>query len=380
MFLILGLIMIGFAILTDGVNFHPRNFTYIFIQNSYILILAIGMVLVIIVGDIDLSVGSLVAFLGAISVIIYNQLGLGFFETLIVTILIGLAIGAFMGYWIAYVQSPAFIVTLAGMFLFRGLTYIITNVTPITPKTQVFKDTASGTVDFLKITNTAGTGQTAFHLLPIVIGCLIIVFMVIAGIKERKNKIKNDFHVLPVGYFITKQLFFAAILLLLCVKFAQYRGLPTVFVILGITALIFMFITKNTVFGRYIYAVGGNARSAKLSGINSEKVKFFVHVIMGGICGLAGVVFTGYMNSALPDAGKDFELEAIAACYIGGASAAGGVGTIIGAIMGGLVMGVINNGMSLMNIGANWQYVVKGSVLLLAVWYDVYTRKKAGLA
>ncbi|HOV62772.1 MAG TPA: sugar ABC transporter permease [Spirochaetia bacterium] len=385
MFLILGLIMLGFAILTDGVNFHPRNFTYIFIQNSYILILAIGMILIIIVGDIDLSVGSLSGFLGAISVIIYNNLGFGFVPTIILTILIGLAIGAFMGYWVAYVNIPAFIVTLAGMFLFRGLTYIITNVTPITPRTQIFKDMASGTVDFLKINTMAANSngemvQQAFQPLPIIIGILIILYMVFSGIKDRKNKIKNDFTILPIGYFITQQVFFAAILMLLCVKFAQYRGLPNVFAILGITAIIFMFITRSTVFGRYIYAVGGNARSAKLSGINSEKVKFLVHVIMGGICGLAGVVFTGYMNSALPDAGKDFELEAIAACYIGGASAAGGVGTIIGAIMGGLVMGVINNGMSLMNIGANWQYVVKGSVLLLAVWYDVYTRKKAGLA
>jgi len=183
MFLILGLIMLGFAILTDGVNFHPRNFTYIFIQNSYILILAIGMILIIIVGDIDLSVGSLSGFLGAISVIIYNNLGFGFVPTIILTILIGLAIGAFMGYWVAYVNIPAFIVTLAGMFLFRGLTYIITNVTPITPRTQIFKDMASGTVDFLKINTMAANSngemvQQAFQPLPIIIGILIILYMV----------------------------------------------------------------------------------------------------------------------------------------------------------------------------------------------------------
>jgi putative multiple sugar transport system permease protein len=167
--------------------------------------------------------------------------------------------------------------------------------------------------------------------------------------------------------------------MILCFQFARYRGLPIVFVILGITIVIFTFITRNTIFGRYIYAVGGNSRSAKLSGINSERIIFFVHTIMGGLCGLSGVVFTAYMNSALPKAGELFELEAIAACFIGGASASGGIGTIMGAIMGGLIMGVINNGMSLMNVGANWQYVVKALVLLMAVWYDIYTRKKAGM-
>jgi len=385
MFLVLALIMVGFAVLTNGVNLHPRNFTYIFIQNSYILILAVGMVLVIIVGNIDLSVGSLTAFTGAMAAIFFNRFGLGFFPTVILTFGVGALVGIYQGYFIAYVKIPAFIVTLAGMMLFRGLTYIVTNVTPITPRTDIFKDTASGTLDVFYVmrmvpNNRGVMVEQAFHVLPLAIVAIAIVLMIAFGIRERQNKIKNDFHVLPVGYFIAKQLFMAGVLILLGYKFAQYRGLPNVFIILGITVLVFTFITNNTVFGRYIYAVGGNAKSAKLSGINSERVIFFVHVIMGMLCGLSGIVFTGYMNSALPDAGKDFELEAIAACFIGGASTTGGVGTIIGAMMGGLVMGVINNGMSLMNIGANWQYVVKASVLLLAVWYDIYTRKKAGLA
>ena len=385
MFLVLALIMAGFAVLTNGVNLHPRNFTYIFIQNSYILILAVGMVLVIIVGNIDLSVGSLTAFTGAMAAIFFNRFGFGFIPTVILTFAVGALVGMYQGYFIAYVKIPAFIVTLAGMMLFRGLTYIVTNVTPITPRTDIFKETASGTLDVFyvmrMVPNSRGVMvEQAFHLLPLALVALAIVLMVAFGLRERQNKIKNDFHVLPVGYFIAKQVFMGGILVLLGYKFAQYRGLPNVFIILGITVLIFTFITNNTVFGRYIYAVGGNAKSAKLSGINSERVIFFVHVIMGILCGLSGIVFTGYMNSALPDAGKDFELEAIAACFIGGASTTGGVGTIIGAMMGGLVMGVINNGMSLMNIGANWQYVVKASVLLLAVWYDIYTRKKSGLA
>jgi putative multiple sugar transport system permease protein len=385
MFLILGLIMAGFGFLTHGVNLNPRNFTYIFVQNSYILILAVGMLLVILVGNIDLSVGSLSGFMGSVAVILFNRFGVGFVPTVILTIIVGLCVGAFQGYWIAFVKIPAFIVTLAGMLLFRGLNYIITNVTPVTPRTDVFKEMASGTIDLGTIKAPWALGlfnpaQGEVHLLPLVLGCLIVAYIVVAGMVDRRNKTRNELHTLPMSYFVIKLVAMSAIIVLLCVQFARYRGLPTIAGILGVTAVVFTFITKNTIFGRYIYAVGGNQRSAKLSGINSERVVFLVHVIMGGLCGLAGMAFAGYMNSALPDAGKDFELEAIAACFIGGASTTGGIGTILGAIMGGLVMGTINNHMSIMNIGANWQYVVKALVLLLAVWYDLFARKKAGIA
>ena len=372
MFIMLVVIVIGFSILTGGVNINPRNFTNIFVQNSYILVLAVGMVLVIIIGNIDLSVGSIAAFTGAIAAILFNS-GLGIVSSVILTIIVGLVIGAFQGFWIAYQKIPAFIVTLAGMLLFRGLTYIITNVTPITPRTDTFKKISSGTIsfDFLKIGD--------LHLLPIILGVALVVALVAFSAAGRRKKIKNNFHILPFAYFLIELVFVSAIIMILCIQFARYRGLPIVFVILGVTVVVFTFITNNTIFGRYIYAVGGNSRSAKLSGINSERIVFFVHTIMGGLCGLSGVVFTSYMNSALPKAGNLFELDAIAACFIGGASASGGIGTIMGAIMGGLIMGVINNGMSLMNVGANWQYVVKALVLLLAVWYDIYTRKKAGM-
>lgn len=384
MFIMLGVIMLGFALLTNGVNLSPRNFTNIFIQNSYILVLAVGMVLVIIIGGIDLSVGSVAAFTGAISVIVYNS-GVNMFWTVIITILAGLVIGCFQGYWIAFVKIPAFIVTLAGMLLFRGLTYIITNVTPITPKLDSFKQISIGTIslDFLIITRMVEKRgkmvEADFHLLPLIIAAISILLMIYFATRERNKRIKNNFHVLPAVYFWVEQIIISTLIVYIGIQFANYRGIPQVFTILAITIGIFTFITKNTIFGRYIYAVGGNAKSAKLSGINSEKITFFVHVIMGGLCGLSGVLFTAYMNSALPDAGNLFELDAIAASFIGGASASGGIGTIIGAIMGGLIMGVINNGMSLMNIGANWQYVVKALVLLFAVWYDIYTRKKAGM-
>jgi len=384
MFIMLVVIMMGFAVLTSGINLSPRNFTNIFIQNSYILVLAVGMVLVIIIGNIDLSVGSIAAFTGGIAAILYNT-GIGLFMTVFLTIIAGLVIGMWQGYWIAFAKIPAFIVTLAGMLLFRGLTYIITNVTPITPKDDLFKQLSIGSFspDFLKIgimVEKRGKMIPAeFHLLPIIVGLVVIAIMIFYGLSQRRAKVKNDFHVLPIQYFIMKQVFISGLIAVMSYQFAMYRGIPIVFIILAVTVAVFTFITKNTIFGRYIYAVGGNSKSAKLSGINSENITFFVHTIMGGLCGLSGVLFTAYMNSALPDAGNLFELEAIAASFIGGASASGGIGTIIGAIMGGLIMGIINNGMSLMNIGANWQYIVKALVLLFAVWYDIYTRKKSGM-
>ncbi len=372
MVLMLALIMIVFSFLTNGVNLNSRNFTNIFIQNSYILLLAVGMVLVIIIGNIDLSVGSVAAFIGAISAMLYNT-GMGMIATVVFSILIGLAIGAFQGAWVAYLKIPAFIVTLAGMLLFRGLTYIITNVTPISLMDDNFKQIASGMANIPGLT----VGNTYYS--AILVGVVVLIVYVAAELQGRRAKVKNDFQVSSLGLFVFKMAVIGALVMGLSQRFATYRGIPNVVIVLGVTVLVFNFITKSTVIGRYIYAVGGNARSAKLSGINSELVVFLVHVIMGGLTGLAGVVFTGYMNSALPQAGNLFELDAIAACFIGGASASGGIGTVIGAIVGGLVMAAINNGMSLMNIGAPWQYVVKASVLLLAVFYDIYTRRKSGL-
>jgi putative multiple sugar transport system permease protein len=372
MVLMLAVIMIAFAFMTNGVNLNSRNFTNIFIQNSYILLLAVGMVQVIIIGNIDLSVGRVAAFIGAISAMLYNA-GIGMPATIIVSVVIGLGVGMFQGFWIAFLKIPAFIVTLAGMLLFRGLTYIITNVTPISLKDDGFKWLASGLV------NIPGLEINGVYYTAILIGAVIFALYVMAEIISRRNKIKNSFEVSSIGVFVFKLAVIGLLIMGLSQRFATYAGLPAVAIVLGVTILVFTFILQNTVLGRYIYAVGGNARSAKLSGINSELVTFLVHVIMGGLCGLAGVIFTGYMNSALPQAGENFELDAIAACFIGGASTSGGIGTVIGAIVGGLVMAAINNGMSLMNISAHWQYVVKASVLLFAVFYDIYTRRKAGL-
>ncbi|GHV33127.1 ABC transporter permease [Spirochaetia bacterium] len=370
MFLMLAVILIIFAVLTGGINLTPRNFTNIFIQYSYVLILAVGMVQVIIVLGIDLSVGSVCAFIGAISALVYNT-GIGMGPSLIVALLVGLGVGAFQGFWIAYLQIPAFIVTLAGMMLFRGLSYIVTNISPIALKGDGYKQLASGFFPNLMVGDT--------DLTPLIAGAAICLIFVVSDCIARKSKIENKFEVPPAPLFIGKLVLVCVLVMALAQRFSAYRGLPVIVAVLGITVFIFNFMMRNTILGRYIYAVGGNARSAKLSGINSDFVIFLVFCIMGMLTGLAAVVSTGYMNTALPQAGNQFEMDAIAACYIGGVSASGGIGTVVGVIIGGLIMSVINNGMLLMNMGAAWQQVVKASIVLLAVFYDVYTRRKAGL-
>jgi len=374
MFIMLALIMLIFAPLTNWNNWNPRNFTNIFFQYSYVLILAVGMVQVIIVLGIDLSVGSVCAFIGALSAMIYNT-GIGMPVTLLAAIFMGLCVGAYQGIWVAYGKMPAFIVTLAGMLLFRGLTYIVTKVNPVSLKDMGYSYLATGTLDeVLKFGRVGPYFPMAF-----VFAVLLLVIFYIAQIFSRRRKIDNGFEVIPLPMFIGKLVIISLLTLGLADRFARYRGLPNVVLVLGITVFIFHFVLNNTVLGRYIYAVGGNSRSAKLSGINSELVTFIVFCFMGCLTGLAAVVSTGYMNSALPQAGNLFEMDAIAACYIGGVSASGGIGTVMGVIIGGLVMSAINNGMSLMNLGTHYQYVVKALILLLAVFYDVYTRRKAGL-
>ncbi|MCL2758702.1 MAG: sugar ABC transporter permease [Treponema sp.] len=374
MFIMLILILIIFAPLTNGNNWSPRNFTNIFFQYSYVLILAIGMVMVIIVQGIDLSVGSVCAFIGALTAMIYNT-GVGIPVTLLAALIMGAAVGAYQGAWVAYAKLPAFIVTLSGMLLFRGLTYIVTRVNPISLKDTGYSLLATGILDEVLGVKKIGP----YFPMALIVAVFLLILFFLAEFIGRRKKITNGFDVTPLPFFIFKLVMVSILLLGLADRFARFRGLPIVALILGITVFIFHFILNNTVLGRYIYAVGGNPRSAKLSGINSELVTFIVFCFMGTMTGLAAVVSTGYMNSALPQAGQLFELDAIAACYIGGVSAGGGIGSVVGVIVGGFVMSSINNGMSLMNLGTHYQYVVRALILLLAVFFDVYTRRKAGL-
>jgi putative multiple sugar transport system permease protein len=369
--------MVIFGPLSDWTNFTGRNITNIFFQFSYVLILATGMVQCIIITGIDLSVGSVCAFIGALSAFIYNT-GVGLFVTLLASLIIGFAIGAFQGWFVAYPKVPAFIVTLAGMMLFRGLTYIVTQVNPVSFKDYVYSYLSTGTVDgdLLQLEERAFFGHFP---IPFILAAIVLIFFWVSEFIGRRKKIENGFEVAALPLFFAKLIIFSTLVVVVAERFAQYRGLPIVVIVLGITVGIFHFVLKNTVLGRYIYAVGGNARSAKLSGINTEFVTFIVFSFMGTLTGLAAVISTGYMNSALPQAGNLFELDAIAACYIGGVSASGGIGTVIGVVIGGLVMASINNGMSLMNLGNHYQYVVKALILLAAVFYDVQSRRKAGL-
>ena len=374
MFIILFLIMIIFGFLTNWINWLPRNFVNIFFQNSYVLILAIGMVMVIITRNIDLSVGSVCAFVGALSAMIYNT-GVGMPVTVLASILIGGAIGAFQGVWVAYAKLPAFIVTLSGMLLFRGLTFVITDIRPISLRDHGFSLIATGTLDEVLQTSRVGPYLPMSFIFAI---SILLIFYIIQFL-GRKSKINNGFQVIPMPLFFIKLMMISFLALGLADRFARSRGLPIVVLVLCVAVFIFTFILKNTVLGRYIYAVGGNPRSAKLSGINSEFIIFIVFCFMGALAGLAAVIFTGFMNTAHPAAGQLFELDTIAACYIGGVSAGGGIGTVIGVVVGGLVMSAINNGMILMNLGSHLQQVVRALILLLAVFYDVYSRRKSGL-
>jgi len=378
MFIILIAVMVIFGTQCNWTNFKGRNITYIFFQFSYVFILATGMVQCIIIGGIDLSVGSVCAFVGALSAYLYNT-GAGLFVTVLAALIMGFAVGAFQGWFIAYPKIPPFIVTLAGMLIFRGLTYIVTKVNPVNPKDDVYSYFATGTVDEDLLHMEDPVFLNKYYPIAFILALIIIAVFWVMEFRSRKIKIADGHAVSPLVFTFIKLILISALMVALAERFASYRGLPIVVIVLLVTIGLFHFILKNTVLGRYIYAVGGNARSAKLSGINTEFVTFIVYGFMGILTGLAAVVNTGYMNSALPQAGNMFEMDAIAACYIGGVSASGGIGTVIGVVVGGLVMSAINNGMTLMNMGAHYQYVVKGLVVLLAVFYDVYSRRKAGL-
>ena len=369
MLLALAIAMILFQITTDGVLLRPVNLTNLILQNSYILVLAIGMLLCILTGNIDLSVGSVVAFVGAISATLMVDQGIPAVYAMLIALVVGGIIGAWQGYWIAYVKIPAFIVTLAGMLIFRGLALVVLQGQSKGPFPQFFQAISSG---FLP--DPIGGDK---HLLTIIIGIVASVLVIWSEIHKRRKLKKYDFEVLPVAAWIVKILFLIAAINAFTIVFASYKGIPNILVLLAVLIFVYHFLTSRTIPGRHIYALGGNAKAAKLSGIKTERVMFWIYVNMGVISALAGMVFAARLNVATPKAGQNFELDAIAACYVGGASANGGIGTVIGAIIGGLFMGVLNNGMSIMGIGIDWQQAIKGFVLLGAVAFDLYSKAKS---
>jgi putative multiple sugar transport system permease protein len=360
-----------FAILTGGVSLSPGNITNIVLQYSYILVLAIGMVLVIIAGHIDLSVGSVVALTGATSAVLVIRHGMPFWVGVLAALAVGLLVGIWQGFWVAYVGIPAFIVTLAGMLLFRGLTLQVLDNISLSPFPAEYGKIANGFLNGLL----GGQGFDAFTLL---IGAIAVAGYAVSGFRTRVARVRYQQPVESFPLFVARVVLVGAVVMYFAWQLAHARGLPIVLIILAVLVIAYSLISTRTVFGRQIYAIGGNLSAAMLSGVKVRTVNFWIFVNMGFLSAVAGVIYSSRSNAAQPAAGNMFELDAIAACFIGGAAVTGGVGTVIGAMVGGLIMAVMSNGMQLMGVDQSIQSVVKGLVLLLAVAFDVYNKRRAG--
>ena len=377
-------IMVFFQFTTDGTLFKPVNMTNLILQNSYIVVMALGMLLVIVAGHIDLSVGSVAGFIGAVAALLmtgtmpfYQGVSTGFkfdvVSTAVICIALGGLIGALQGYFIAYYKIPAFIVTLAGMLIFKGLALAVLGGSSVGPFPKTFQLLSSGYVpDIFEFS----LGGQPFNSLAMLIAVLVTALIVYFNFKERRNQLAHGLAEEPDVIFYGRNLLIAAAFLTFSFLMAKYKGLPNVLIVMFALIALFVFITTRTTMGRRIYAMGGNEKAAKLSGVNTERLTFFTFTIMGALAALAGLIFAARLNVATPKAGLGFELDVIAACFIGGAATTGGVGKVIGAVIGAFMMGVMNNGMSIMGIGIDWQQVIKGVVLMLAVFLDVYYKKK----
>ena len=370
-FLALIAVVIFFAVTTDGILLYPQNISNLIVQNGYILILAIGMVLVIVAGHIDLSVGSVAAFVGAVSGVLIRDLGFTWWMAILAALVVGALVGAWQGFWIAYVGIPAFIVTLAGMLIFRGLALVVLGNANVGSFPEEYRALGNGFVTNL-------FGEYDVDPFTLGIGAIAVVGLLIQQIRTRRGRQAYAQDVEPIGWFIAKLVLVGAGIMWIAWALASFKGIPVTLIVLAVLVLIYGVIANRTVFGRHIYAIGGNRHAAELSGVKTKKVDFFLFVNMGVLAALAGLVFTARLNLAGPKAGDGFELEAISAAFIGGAAVQGGVGTIAGAIIGGLIIGVLNNGMSILGIGIEWQQAVKGFVLLLAVAFDVFNKRRAG--
>lgn len=363
--------IVAFFAILNPTFLSPGNLTNIVLQYSYILILAIGMVIVIIAGHIDLSVGSVVALTGATAAVIVIRGQQPWWVGVLAAIAVGLLVGAWQGFWVAYVGIPAFIVTLAGMLLFRGLTFLVLSNVSLSPFGGTYYSIANGFINGLL----GGYGIDVFTLVIFAIG---VVGYAVWQVRSRRSKLAHQQSVEALGWFVTKIAVIAAVVMWFGYQLSTSRGLPFVLIILAVLIIAYSVITQKSVFGRHVYAIGGNLHAALLSGVNVRRVNFWIFVNMGLLAGIAGVVFSSRTNGAQPGAGNMFELDAIAACFIGGAAVTGGVGRVGGAIVGGLIMAVMSNGMQLMGLDQATQQVVKGLVLLIAVAFDVWNKRRAG--
>jgi putative multiple sugar transport system permease protein len=363
-------IMVLFQWLTEGTLFQPLNITNLVLQNSYIVIMALGMLLVIVAGHIDLSVGSVCGFVGALAAVLMVSLGWHWLPAMVACLVAGAIVGAAQGWLVAYPKIPSFIVTLGGMLVFKGLTLALLQGQSIGPFPDTFGALSSG---FLPELSTGG----ALRMTSLVIGLAAAAALGAASLRGRAQRLKHGMETEPYAFFAAKTLLFVAAIVLFSWLLASYKGLPNVLVVMAVLIVAYDFVTRRTTVGRRIYALGGNEKAARLSGIKTERLTFLAFVNMGVLSALAGLVFAARLNTATPKAGLGFELDVIAACFIGGASATGGIGKVTGAVIGAFIMGVMNNGMSILGIGIDYQQVIKGLVLLAAVYVDVYNRNKA---
>ncbi|MBN8203584.1 sugar ABC transporter permease [Bacillus sp. NTK034] len=372
MYIALFVIMLTFTIMTDGLFMSSRNISNLLDSTGYIAVLAVGMTLVIVIRHIDLSVGFVAGFLGAIAAILLTGMGVPFYITIPIILVLGIFVGLFNGLLVAKFGIPSFVATLAGMLIFRGALLQVTEKTgTIIIKDDGFNAIGNGFIPSLMQVN-------GLHLLTLILGVLAILLYVYSEITTRKNKMNYQFEVVSKGIFIIKLVFVSAIISYITWILAGYNGFSWTVVIMLLVVVIYHFLTTKTVLGRHIYAVGSNPEAAHLSGINVNKITYIVFGSMGMLAALSGILFTSRLQSATTTAGTLFELDAIAAAYVGGVSSAGGVGKITGAIIGAVVMASLSSGMNLLGVGVSLQYMIRGGVLAGAVIFDVMTRKKRG--
>ena len=372
MFIALIVIYLIFAILTGGKNLTPMNINNLVMQNGYVVILAIGMLLCVLTGNVDLGVGSVVALCGATAGIMMMDYKMNMWVAIIAALAIGLLVGMFAGFFIAYLSIPPFVVTLATMLMGRGLTYTLLQAQTKGPLPSNYNFIGAGFLPTYKIF----FGDGILDLVSIAFALIASVALIWNEIRGIKTKKKYNFVLTPTWQTVTKLVIELFIIWFFFYKLARYNGLPFVLLIMVVLIGIYAFVTTKTVAGRQIYALGGNRKAANLSGIDTNKVFFWVYTNMGVLAAIAGIVLSARNGSSTPKAGDGFEMDAIASCYIGGAAVAGGSGSILGAVVGAFVMGVLNNGMSLFGWSTDIQKIVKGAVLLGAVTVDVLSKRK----
>lgn len=369
MIIVMVAMAVYFNVATGGLLFTPLNLTNIVLQNSYIVILICGMLPLILTGMFDLSVGSVAAIIGAIAAVLQVTFKVGFLPTLLVCLLAGCVIGAWQGFWVAFRGIPAFIVTLSSQLVFRGLTILTLDGRSIGPFSEPFRAMSSSFIpDVL--------GGSDLHLTTLALGAVACLIYILLQMKNRSAQKKYGIEQSPLWTTVAKMVVLSAVMMVFSYLFAAHQGFPTVMMIMAVLILVYSFICNRAVFGRHLYAIGGNQRAAGLSGVKTKRTVFLTFVNMGFIAALAGVVYAARLNAGTPKAGNGFELDAIAACFVGGASVTGGSGTIAGAIIGGLMIGVMNNGMSIMGISIDIQQAIKGLVILFAVAFDMYSKSK----